>query len=104
MINGLEAQNKKLSQLLDPEIFVHAIRQGVTSGLKIKQGNKSAASSGGYRYTSKPYLGKPCLPQLSPAVDCSLNLELSCQHCKDTSHLMENCIKLIFSGTELLIH
>ena len=27
-------------------------------------------------------------------VDGSLNPELSCQYCKDTGHLKENCVKL----------
>ena len=35
----------------------------------------------------------PCQPQLVPAADSSLNPELECQYCKDTSHLKKNCIK-----------
>ena len=32
--------------------------------------------------------------QLAPAVDGSLDPALTCQYCKDTSHLKENCVKL----------
>ena len=51
-------------------------------------------TNGASGYTGKPYLGKPRPPQLTPGVDGSLDPELSCWYCKDTSHLKENCVKL----------
>ena len=45
-------------------------------------------------YTVKPYPRKHRPPQLGLGTDGSLNPELSCQYCKDTGHLKENCIKL----------
>ena len=45
-------------------------------------------------YTGKPYLGRPRPWKLALGNDGSLNPELSCQYCKDTGHLKENCIKV----------
>ena len=64
------------------------------SSLNINQNNKPTGSTSGSRYTSKPYLGKPCPPPLAPGMDGSLDLELTCKYCKDTGHIKENCIKV----------
>ena len=91
-INSLEARNKKLSQLLEPNFLVEMIAQAVASSLKLNKTTKLDSSSSGF--TSKPYLGKPCPSQLAPGVDSSLDPTLTCRYCKDTGHLKENCIKL----------
>ena len=91
-ISSLEAQNKKLSQLLEPKFLVETITQAVASSLKMDKTTKLDSSSGGF--TSKPYLGKPHPLQLAPGVDGSLDLALTCQYCKDTGHPKENCVKL----------
>ena len=95
MISSLEAQNWKLTQLLEPEFLVDTITQAVASSLNIN-GNKSQKSdtNGASGYTRKPYLGKPRPLQLTLGVNGSLDPELSCQYCKDTGHLKENCVKL----------
>ena len=67
-IKTLEAQTKRLSQLLDSEIFVKVFSQAVSSSLKISQGNKSASSSGVSRYAGKYYLEKLCLPRVAAGV------------------------------------
>ena len=91
-ISSLEAQNRKLSQLLEPKFLVETITQAVASSLKMGGNTKPKNSPSGYN--SKPYLGKPCPSQLAPSVDGSLDPALTCQYCKDTGHLKENCIKL----------
>ena len=95
-ISSLEAQNQKLTQLLEPKFLVDTITQAATSSLNISGGNKPQKNvkNGTSGYTGKPYLGKPRPPQLTLGVDGSLNPELSCQYCKDTGHLKENCVKL----------
>ena len=92
-ISSLEAQNQKLAQLLEPKFLVETITKAVASNLNINVGNKPQQSetSG---YTSRPYLGKPRPSKLAPGIDGSLDPELSCQYCKDTGHLKENCVKL----------
>ena len=91
-ISSLKAQNRKLSQLPEPKFLVETITQAVASSLNIDRNMKPYNSSSGY--TNKPYLGKPCPSQLAPGVDGSLDLALTCQYCKDTGHLKENCVKL----------
>ena len=86
-------KNQKLAQLLEPKFLVETITKAVASNLNINVGNnpQRAESSG---YTRKPYLGKPRPSKLALGIDGSLDPELSCWYCKDTSHLKENCIKL----------
>ena len=43
---------------------------------------------------SRPYLGQPREPQLTPGADGNLNPALSCKYCKDTGHEVRNCIKV----------
>ena len=43
---------------------------------------------------SKPYLGLPREPQVTPGADGSLNPALSCKYCKDTGHDVSNCTKV----------
>ena len=92
-ISSLEAQIRKFSQLLESKFLVETITQAVASNLNIggKNTKPNNSSSG---YTSKPYLGKPQPLQLAHGIDGSLDLALTCQYCKDTSHLKENCVKL----------
>ena len=91
-ISSLEAQNRKLGQLLEPKCLVEMITQAGASSLKMDKTTKLDSSSSGF--TSKPYLGKPHPSQLTPGVDGSLDPALTCQCCKDTGHLKENCVKL----------
>ena len=91
-ISSLEAQNKKLGQLLELKFLVEIITQAVASSLKVGKTTNSDGSSSGF--VSKPYLGRPYPSQLAPGVDSSLDPSLTCQYCKDTGHLKENCVKL----------
>ena len=91
-ISSLEAQNRKLSQLLEPKFLVEIITQAVVSSLKMGRNTKPDNSPGGYN--GKPYLEKPCPPQLAPGVDGSFNPALTYWYCKDTGHLKGNCMKL----------
>ena len=56
-ISSLEAQNQKLTQLLEPKFLVEMITKVVASNLNINVGNNPQKSdtSG---YTGKPYLGE----------------------------------------------
>ena len=91
-ISSLEAQNKKLGQLLEPKFLVETITRVVASNLNMGKPNNTESSPGGF--ISKPYLGRPRQSQLAPGVDISLDPSLTCRYCKDTGHLKENCVKL----------
>ena len=91
-ISNLEAQNKKLGQLLEPRFVMETITQAEASSLKIDKTTKLVSSPGGF--TTKPYLGKPHPSQLAPGVDGYQDPALTCWYCKDTDHLKENYVKL----------
>ena len=91
-ISSLEAQNKKLGQLLEPKFLVETITRAVASKLNMGKTNNPKGSPSGF--VSKPYLGRPHPSQLAPGVDGSLDPSLTCRYCKDTGHLKENCVKL----------
>ena len=91
-ISSLEAQNKKLGQLLEPKFLVETITRAVSSNLNMGKPNTTESSPSGF--TSKPYLGRPHPSQLALGVDGSLDPSLTCRYCKDTGHLKENCVKL----------
>ena len=91
-ISSLEAQNKKLGQLLEPKFLVESITKAVTNNLNMGKTNNAESSPSGF--VSKPYLGRPHPSQLAPGVDSSLDPLLTCWYCKDTGHLKENCVKL----------
>ena len=63
-ISSLEAQNKKLGQLLEPKFLVKTITQAVASSLKMGKTTNPDSSPCGF--ISKPYLGKPHPSQISP--------------------------------------
>ena len=91
-ISSLEAQNKKLGQLLEPKFLVETITRVAASNLNMGKSNNTESSPSGF--VSKPYLGRPHPSQLAPGVDGSLDPSLTCRYCKDTGHLKENCVKL----------
>ena len=91
-ISSLEAQNKKLGQLLEPKFLVETITRAVASNLNMGKSNNTESSPSGF--VSKPYLGRPHPSQLALGVDSSLDPSLTCRYCKDTGHLKENCVKL----------
>ena len=91
-ISSLQAQNKKLGQLLEPKFLVETITRAVASNLNMGKTNTTEGSPSGF--TSKPYLGRPRPSQLALGVDGSLDPSLICRYCKDTRHLKENCVKL----------
>ena len=43
---------------------------------------------------SKPFLGKCQLPKLSAGKDGVTNPDQTCRYCKDTGHLIGNCLRL----------
>ena len=55
--------------------------------------SKGSAGTNGTGYISKPCLGKPWPSQLAPEANGSLNPDLECQYCKDTSQLKETAAK-----------
>ena len=93
--------NKELHKKLDafdPSKIVEVMAQAVAGGYpksshKPYTYQKQQASQGSNPF-SKPYLGPPREPQVTPGTDGSLNPALSCRYCKDTGHDVSNCAKV----------
>ena len=93
--------NKELHKKLDafdPSKIVEVVTQAVAGGYhkssqKPYTYQKQQASQGSNPF-SKPYLGPPREPQVTPGTDGSLNPALSCRYCKDTGHNVSNCAKV----------
>ena len=104
--------NKELHKKLDafdPNKIVEVVTQAVAGGYQksfqktntyqkstnpfIPSQQKQQANQGSYPF-SKPYLGPPREPQVTPGADGSLNPALSCRYCKDTGHDVSNCAKV----------
>ena len=93
--------NKELHKKLDafdPSKIVEVITQAVAGGYhkssqKPYTYQKQQASQGSNPF-SKPYLGPPREPQVTPGTDGSLNPALSCRYCKDMGHDVSNCAKV----------
>ena len=77
-ISSLEAQNKKLGQLLEPKFLVETITKAVASYLNMGKTNSTESSPSGF--ISKPSLGRPCPSQLALGVDGSLGPSLTCRY------------------------
>ena len=63
-ISSLEAQNKKLGQLLEPKFLVETITRAVASNLNMGKSNNTEGSSSGF--VSKPYLGETLPISIGP--------------------------------------
>ena len=104
--------NKELHKKLDafdPSKIVEVVTQAVAGGYQksfqktntyqkstnpfIPSQQKQQANQGSNPF-SKPYLGPPREPQVTPGADGSLNPAFSCRYCKDTGHDVSNCAKV----------
>ena len=101
--------NKELHKKLDafdPSKIVEVVPQAVAGGYQkpfqkpntyqkpfVPSQQKQQANQGSNPF-SKPYLGPPREPQVTPGADGSLNPALSCRYCKDTGHDVSNCAKV----------
>ena len=93
--------NKELHKKLDafdPSKIIEVVAQAVAGGYpksshKPYAYQKQQASQCSNPF-SKPYLGPPREPQVTPGADGSLNPALSCRYCKDTGHNVSNCAKV----------
>ena len=89
----IEQQKKEIGKLkaaqapgVDTQQLVKAITQAMSC---MYVGTKKLASDQETR--GKPFLGTNRPSELSKGLDGSLDPNLSCQYCKDTSHEKENC-------------
>ena len=89
----IECQKREIEKLkaaqapgIDKQQLVKAITQAMSC---MYVGTKKLASD--QETKGKPFLGTDRPSELSKGLDGSLDPNLSCQYCKDTSHEKENC-------------
>ena len=92
-LNSAQNESEKLRQAFHPSSIAHVISMCVNS-LQTKAEKSSSSIAKSPSYAAKPYNGKPRPSQLSPRANGTLDLELTCYYCKDTSHRKNNCIWL----------
>ena len=87
------AENSQIQELFSPATlttaFTNALMASKTSFI-----NKSHYSGSQQPSQSKPFLRKCCLSKLAVGKDGVTNPKQSCWYCKDTGHLLENCLRL----------
>ena len=82
------AKNSQIREFLSPT----SLQKAFTSALQAAQvasGSKGTSGPG-----KRPFLGKCRPPQLSAGIDGTTDPEKSCRYCKDTGHMLENCLRL----------
>ena len=82
------AENSRIREFLSPT----SLQKAFTSALQAAQvasGSKGTSGPG-----KQPFLGKHHPSQLSAGIDGTTDPEKSCRYCKDTGHLLENCLWL----------
>ena len=88
------AENSQIRELLSPATltmsFSNALSATKTSFTTWSQNGGSRQQSG----RSRLFLGKVRSSQLSAGKDGTTNPDQTCHYCKDTGHLLENCVRL----------
>ena len=87
------AENSQIRELLSPATLTTTFTN-VLMASKTSFTNKSCYMGNQQPGQSKPFLGKCHPSKLATGKDGVTNPEQSCQYCKDTGHLLENCLRL----------
>ena len=88
------AENSQIRELHSPATLTTAFTNVLTA-TKTSFVNKSSHYGGNQQPgQSKPFLGKRCPSKLATGKDGVTNPDQSCRYCKDTSHLLENFVRL----------
>ena len=89
------AENSQIRELLSPATLTTAFSNALSTtktSFTSQTGNRS--NNNNQQYTPKPFLGKLRPSQLSAGKDGTTNPDQTCWYCKDTGHLLENCLRL----------
>ena len=91
------AENSQVRELLSPATLTTAF-SNVLSATKTRfasqAGSRTSNRNQNQQYMPKPFLGKSHPLELAAGKDRSLNPNQTCRYCKDTGHLLENCLRL----------
>ena len=83
------AENSQIRELLSPATLTMAFSNALSA-------TKTSFTSqfGNQQFTPKPFLGKYRPSKLAAGKDGTTNPDQTCRYCKDTGHLLENCVRL----------
>ena len=81
------AENSQMRECFSPT----SLQSAFTNALQAAGTPKSAPNT---RPGSQPFQGKRRPSQLSAGIDGTTDPEKSCRYCKDTGHLIGNCLRL----------
>ena len=90
------AENSQIRELLSPATLTTAFSNAL-SATKTRFASQSGSRSNqnqSQQFTLKPFLGKPHPSKLAAGKDGITNSDQTCRYCKDTGHLLENCLRL----------
>ena len=88
------AENSQIRELLSPATLTTAFSNALSA---TKTSFTSQSRNRGNQQSdqvSKPFLGRYHPPKVAAGKDGTTNPEQSCRYCKDTGHLLENCLRL----------
>ena len=91
------AENSQIRELLSPATLTTAFSNALSATktrFTSQSGRRSTSQNSNQQYTPKPFLGKPRPSQLAAGKDGNIDPDQSCRYCKDTGHLLENCLRL----------
>ena len=91
------AENSQVRELLSPATLTTAFSNALSATktrFTSQAGSRTTNRNSSQQYTPKPFLGKPRPSELAAGKDRSLNPDQTCRYCKDTGHLLENCLRL----------
>ena len=90
------AENSQIRELLSPATLTTAFSNALsaTKTRFTSQSGSRATNQNSNQFTPKPFLGKLRPSQLAAGKDGNTNPDQSCRYCKDTGHLLENCLRL----------
>ena len=87
------AENSQIRELLSPATLTTAFTN-VLMATKTSFANKSYYGGNQQPGQGKPFLGKHRPSKLAAGKDGVTNPNRTCQYCKETGHLLENCVRL----------
>ena len=91
------AENSQVRELLSPATLTTAFSNALSATktrFTSQAGSRTTSRNSSQQYTPKPFLGKPRPSELAAGKDGNLNPDQTCRYCKDTGHLLENCLRL----------
>ena len=90
------AENSQIRELLSPATLTMAFSNALSAtktSFTSQSGSRNNQNQS-QQFTPKPFLGKPHPSKLVAGKDRTTNPNQTCCYCKDTGHLLENCLRL----------